>query len=186
MNRGKRNRTFGSGSCRSKKRYRKTKDKKDLESLKTCYLIRDSEIEMFLEEDGVNYLEYKAASKEVEGGLGLVYNISLRELYKLYNQTGSGLFKDNVRVGIVGNEANRLRNNFKTKFLLGLYGLNNSYNTDSTFKEKVNEYLKENNGSENFDGYENALENFGFTIMESRFIHLKSSELKKIKLFSTH
>lgn len=140
----------------------KRKVKKDLESLKTCYLIQDSEIEMFLEEDGVNYLEYKAASKEIEGGLGLVYNISLRELYKLYNQTGSGLFKDNVRVGIVGHEANRLRNNFKTKFLLGLYGLNNSYNTDSIFKGKVTEYLKENNGSENFDGYENALENFWF------------------------
>ncbi|PFX50815.1 DNA mismatch repair protein MutH [Bacillus wiedmannii] len=140
----------------------KRKLRKDLESLKTCYLIRDSEVEIFLEEDGVNYLEYEVASKEIEGGLGLVYNISLRELYKLYNQTGSELFKDNVRVGIVGSEANRLRNNFKTKFLSGLYGLNNSYNTDSIFKEKVNEYLKENNGSENFDGYQNALENFWF------------------------
>ncbi|PGY12356.1 DNA mismatch repair protein MutH [Bacillus cereus] len=140
----------------------KRRVKKNLESLKTCYLIQDNEIEIFLEEDGVNYLEYKGGGKEIEGSLGLVYNISLKELYKLYDRTGSDLFKDNVRVGIVGNEANRLRNNFKTKFLLGLYGLNNSHNIDSIFKEKVNEYLKESNGSEDFKGYQNALGNFWF------------------------
>lgn len=140
----------------------KRKIKQDLESLKTCYLIQDNEIELFLEEEGINYLEYKAVNTESENGIGLVYNMSLKELYKLYNQTGSELFKDNVRVGISGNQANRLRDNFKTKFLLGLYGLNNSDNTDLDFKEEVNEYLKENNGSDNFNGYQNALENFWF------------------------
>ncbi|MBJ8024503.1 DNA mismatch repair protein MutH [Bacillus cereus] len=140
----------------------KRKIKKDLESLKTCYLIQDNEIELFLEEEGINYLEYKGVNTENESGIGLVYNMSLKELYKLYNQTGSELFKDNVRVGISGSQANRLRDNFKTKFLLGLYGLNNSDDKDSEFKEKVNEYLKENNGSDNFNGYQNALGNFWF------------------------
>ncbi|HDR4735987.1 TPA: DNA mismatch repair protein MutH [Bacillus cereus] len=140
----------------------KRKIKKDLESLKTCYLIQDNEIELFLEEEGINYLEYKGVNTENESGIGLVYNMSLKELYKLYNQTGSELFKDNVRLGISGSQANRLRDNFKTKFLLGLYGLNNSDDKDSEFKEKVNEYLKENNGSDNFNGYQNALGNFWF------------------------
>ncbi|WP_242293422.1 DNA mismatch repair protein MutH [Bacillus cereus group sp. BfR-BA-01381] len=140
----------------------KRKIKKDLESLKTCYLIQDNEIELFLEEEGINYLEYKGVNTENESGIGLVYNMSLKELYKLYNQTGSELFKDNVRLGISGSQANRLRDNFKTKFLLGLYGLNNSDDKDSELKEKVNEYLKENNGSDNFNGYQNALGNFWF------------------------
>lgn len=47
-------------------------------------------------DDGINYLEYRADS-ELEG---YVYNVSMYNLKKLFNVTGTTLFKMNVRNGL--------------------------------------------------------------------------------------
>ncbi|WP_144514036.1 DNA mismatch repair protein MutH [Bacillus thuringiensis] len=149
---------------------------------KLCYWSQDDEIEMTLEEEGLNYLEYKISNKNFNEDKGLVYNMSLKELYSLYNRTGVELFKDNVRVKIVNAQSERLRNNFKTSFLLGLYNLNTSYNTTQEFKDLLNNYIKESTGSEDFEGHEVALEGFwfhhnGITIYSSRKFQIKEDKV---------
>ena len=149
-------------------------------SARSVYYNKEDEIALELEECGINYLEYKVLNKECKESKGLIFNISLQELYKLYNRTGISLFKDNVRIGISGNKSSSLRNNFKTTFLLGLYSLNENKNLKS--KSEIKDYLIDSNGSEDFEGYQTAIENFwfhhnGITVYSEDSFHIEEDKI---------
>lgn len=69
-------------------------------------------------DDGINYLEYRADS-ELEG---YVYNVSMYNLKKLLNVTGTTLFKMNVRNGLKKNPIGKdLRRQFRKYLCIGIY-----------------------------------------------------------------
>lgn len=69
-------------------------------------------------DDGINYLEYRADS-ELEG---YVYNVSMYNLKKLFNVTGTTLFKMNVRNGLKKNPIGKdLRRQFRKYLCIGIY-----------------------------------------------------------------
>lgn len=131
-----------------------------LASVKSVYYYKEGEISLELEDDGINYLEYKVSNKEHKESKGVIFNLTLQELYKLYNRTGVSLFRDNVRIGISGSKSSSLRNNFMITFLLGLYKLYE--NKKIVSENEIKDYLIDRNGSEDFDGYQTAMENFWF------------------------
>ncbi|MFP3512719.1 DNA mismatch repair protein MutH [Peribacillus sp. SIMBA_075] len=160
------------------------KGKRDINSLiaiaRSVYYNKNDNISLELEECGINYLEYKVSNKESKESKGLIFNLSLQELYQLYNRTGISLFKDNVRIGIPGTKSSTLRNNFKTTFLLGLYNLNENKKLKSN--EKIKDYLINSNGSENFEGYQTAIENFwfhhnGITVYSEDSFHIEEDKI---------
>lgn len=89
------------------------RDEKSVSKLfsKTIYLYEECTEKLTLEVDskGINYLEYPSEDmlKDCDqinstGELkGYIYNMSFLELRKIFNVTGSGLFKYNVRYGLV-------------------------------------------------------------------------------------
>lgn len=83
------------------------------------------------DQDGINYLELSTFRKgriEVDAK---IFNISMKELKKLYNVTAKYLFKQNVRVGI---ENKKIGKNLKEEFMnylkVGLIQISNSKSID--------------------------------------------------------
>ena len=84
-------------------------------------------VELEVEGCGENYLEYLPESSitydgEVKRLLGRSYNISFRELKKIFNVTGKDLFSRNVRFGLRNNgTGNLLQIKFKEYIKIGAY-----------------------------------------------------------------
>lgn len=77
---------------------------KTFEEVHSVYFPEDNYIEIQVEGDGVNYLQSPNYSDKGELQ-GVVVNCPLLELKKLYNLTGAGLFKRNVREGVQGSKS---------------------------------------------------------------------------------
>lgn len=60
-------------------------------------------VEIKVDDGGINYLEYNNNNLE-----GWIYNVSLYDLKKLYNVTGSRLFDHNVRYGLLDDKIGQL------------------------------------------------------------------------------
>lgn len=81
-------------------------------------------IEIEVEQEGINYLEYKTSEKDDEKKYlsGYIYNISYSELKKILNVTGKNLFRENVRIGLNNNKTGeKLKKAFKDYIKVGLY-----------------------------------------------------------------
>lgn len=81
-------------------------------------------IEIEVEQQGINYLEYKTSEIDNEKNYlnGYIYNISYSELKKILNVTGTSLFRENVRVGLNYNKTGeKLKKAFKDYIKVGLY-----------------------------------------------------------------
>lgn len=95
--------------------------KKIFSGSEKIYATADQIIKLKVDKDGINYLENPESKREfVESEnneseiSGLVVNCNFYELKKVYNATGSMLFKRNVRNGIEKNKA--IRNIFNQYF----------------------------------------------------------------------
>ena len=92
----------------------------------SIYINIEDEIEIEVEEKGINYLEYKIISENIsseEKNLeGYIYNISYLELKKILNVTGKNLFKENVRIGLDNNKiGKKLKKTFKDYIKVGIF-----------------------------------------------------------------
>ncbi|VYU65917.1 hypothetical protein [Clostridium paraputrificum] len=92
----------------------------------SIYIDAADEIEIEVEKDGINYLEYE--TEDINDGStinylnGYIYNISYLELKKVLNVTGKKLFQENVRVGINNNKTGKkLKKVFKDYIKVGIY-----------------------------------------------------------------
>ena len=81
----------------------KNEIEKTFEEVHSVYFPKDNYIEIQVEGDGVNYLQSPNYSDNGELQ-GIVVNCPLLELKKLYDLTGAGLFKRNVREGVQGSK----------------------------------------------------------------------------------
>lgn len=95
--------------------------KKIFSGSEKIYTTADQIIKLKVDKDGINYLENPESKREfvesenAESEIsGLVVNCNFYELKKVYNATGSMLFKRNVRNGIEKNKA--IRNIFNQYF----------------------------------------------------------------------
>lgn len=79
----------------------------------SIYTALSNTIEFMVEEQGINYLEYKLDnSLDLEG---YIYNVSFGELFKLFNVTGSNLFRKNVRNGLKNSSTgDKIKDKFMT------------------------------------------------------------------------
>lgn len=75
-------------------------------------------IELEVEENGVNYLDYRFSDSN-DKIVGRVYNLSFAELKKVFNVTGTYLFRKNVRMGMKKNGG--LKENFQEYVKVGAY-----------------------------------------------------------------
>lgn len=120
------------------------------------YFPKEASIKLELEDKGINFLEY--IEDDVEG---FIVNLPLKELSKLYNQTGKNLFKDNVRVGISNpSKSSTLRAGFKEVFERGLYLLYKERN--SSFFKYVETYIRNERFLQDDNKDSKILENFWF------------------------
>ena len=92
----------------------------------SIYIKIEDEIEIEVEEKGINYLEYKTmtenTSSEEKHLEGYIYNISYLELKKILNVTGKNLFKENVRIGLEKNKiGKKLKKTFKDYIKVGIF-----------------------------------------------------------------
>lgn len=92
----------------------------------SIYTKIEDEIEIEVEEKGINYLEYKtiseSTSSEEKHLEGYIYNISYLELKKILNVTGKNLFKENVRIGLEKNKiGKKLKKIFKDYIKVGIF-----------------------------------------------------------------
>lgn len=84
-------------------------------------------VELEVDGRGENYLEYKTNLPSDQEGearylSGRSYNISFRELKKIFNVTGKELFRRNVRFGLKNNNTgNQLQSRFKEYIKIGAY-----------------------------------------------------------------
>ncbi|MEG1060360.1 MAG: AIPR family protein [Oscillospiraceae bacterium] len=130
-------------------------------------------VELEIEDEGINYLEYSNNSSDLKLS-GRVYNISFFELKKLFNVTGAHLFVNNVRYGIKKHQTGDL---LKTKFREYLCGaIYSVLKSRSMIEEKDDEQIIEILGvnpreiqepnllSENFWFYHNGVTIFCYGI----------------------
>lgn len=107
----------------------KAQDKRDLNNFFirkiSVYTELKSELKLQVDDDGINYLEYEADNTNTEENekiTGFVYNLSLYELKKLFNVTGTYLFKMNVRNGLRKDKTGKqLKKKFGDYLCVGLY-----------------------------------------------------------------
>lgn len=113
------------------KELKKAADKKQLlqwfEEKTAFYTELNNLVELDVEEDGVNYLQYESNSRYLEEHVGRclksrVYNVSFAELKKIFNVTGKDLFRKNVRYGLRNNRTgNDIQVKFKEYVRVGAY-----------------------------------------------------------------
>lgn len=100
----------------------------------SIYTSMSDTIEFMVEQQGINYLEYSLNESclDLEG---YIYNISFGELFKLFNVTGSNLFRKNVRNGLKNSSTG---NKIKDKFMsyLKVYIYNHLAKTASDIEKK--------------------------------------------------
>ena len=107
----------------------KASDKKQLlnwfEKKISYYTESEDNIELEVEDRGENYLEYEARNgikDEIKRLCGRAYNISFKELKKIYNVTGKELFRRNVRYGLKNDKTGELLQlKFKEYIKIGAY-----------------------------------------------------------------
>lgn len=112
----------------------------------SIYIKIEDEIEIEVEEKGINYLEYKTMlentldkEKYLEG---YIYNISYLELKKILNVTGKNLFKENVRIGLDNNKiGKKLKKTFKDYIKVGIFNCIDKELKNSVGEEKLLEVL---------------------------------------------
>lgn len=120
-------------SCSTKN----AKEKREILSIfeqKISYYIDSSKsVNLNLEDDGINFLEYN--NGQTPNVYGKVYNINMFEIFKLFNVTGTELFKRNVRIGINNKtiQPKKLKENFKKYFQASIF----NFVSDSNSKEKL-------------------------------------------------
>lgn len=108
----------------------------------SIYIQSNGRLDLKIEQEGINYLEYESSNKSsltdsphIEAK---VYNLSMKELHKLFNVTGTSLFKLNVRLGILNKKAGRaLKEEFKNYLRVGII-LSSELKND---KEKIQKYF---------------------------------------------
>lgn len=110
------------------------------------YTNRPDQVEIEVEQDGINFLEYETDAEnneKVKGYLnGYIYNVSYQELKNIFNVTGRKLFCENVRVGLSNNKiGKKLGKAFKDYVKVGMYlelMKENEYkNYDEIIKEEL-------------------------------------------------
>lgn len=107
----------------------KASDKKQLlnwfEKKISYYTESGDNIELEVEDRGENYLEYEAKNgtkDEIKRLCGRAYNVSFKELKKIYNVTGKELFRRNVRYGLKNDKTGEfLQLKFKEYIKIGAY-----------------------------------------------------------------
>lgn len=110
----------------------------------SVYASQENQISLEVEESGINYLEYILESNAELNGF--IYNVSIYELKKLFNITGSSLFKMNVRNGLRKNTTGReLRRKFRNYLCTGIYDYLVSSDEVKAQEEKIREILEINN-----------------------------------------
>lgn len=89
----------------------------------SIYITSGEYINLDVDEDGENYLEYTPIVETNEKQfLGRVYNIPFSQLKELFNVTGKDLFSRNVRSGLGNNKTgNEIKQKFKEYIKLGAY-----------------------------------------------------------------
>lgn len=81
-----------------------------------------NKIQIQVDDYGENYLEYLQHNLQITGLRGRIYNISFKELKKIFNVTGKELFKENVRYGLKNNRIGHLLQlKFKEYIKIGAY-----------------------------------------------------------------
>ena len=119
------------------KREERTKLKEIYSQKISYYTDIDIEMEIPVDEDGINYLEYKY-NKEYNDEekielKGFVYNVSMAELKEVFNVTGSNLFNKNVRYGL-NKDRTGLKLKAKFKKYIQVKCLMNYENDEKMFK----------------------------------------------------
>lgn len=122
-------------------------------------------VSLEIEDDGINYLEYKNGSDNSFTLKGHVYNVSFYELKKLFNVTGAHLFSSNVRYGLKKHSTGELlKTKFREYLCVALYKkILSQYNSTMTAEQREN--IEETLGIKTFEGRCDDLslpENFWF------------------------
>lgn len=143
----------------------------------SLYSYISEEIIFEVDNQGINYLEYPPRKKDDLQLRGLIYNLSFYELKKLFNVTGTHLFKNNVRYGLPKNSiGDTLRLSFKEYLLVSIYQQVELFNVSKEILSDVGELLggignygEEKNVSlpENFWFYHNGISIFSFDKVKS-------------------
>ncbi|WP_188353520.1 AIPR family protein [Leuconostoc pseudomesenteroides] len=109
-------------------------------------------------DDSINYLEYSD-----DNITGNIYTLSFNEIFKLYNVTGTSLFKYNVRNGM--RKSNRiiskqLRASFQSHFSNALYEVTSELSTNNQEVNTIRKVLE--NQSNDYDNNIENKHNFWF------------------------
>ena len=122
---------------------KKVDEKRKIENIfinaKIVFSDSTKEIPLNLEKEGINYLEYSSGVANA-----VIYNLTLAQIFEIYNVTGEALFEDNIRVGIKASKKNPITRNFNEVFLKEIY---NSLDKKTSSQDKktieFNNYTKE-------------------------------------------
>lgn len=154
------------------KKLRKASDKKQLlrwfDKKIPFYTELGNLVELEVEGRGENYLEYipplSVCPKEgIQNLSGRTYNVSFRELKKIFNVTGKALFSRNVRFGLRNNNTgNQLQLKFKEYIRIGAYIKWKEEHPEDTDEEKLKQIFEIEEGfatrvPENFWFYHNGI-----------------------------
>lgn len=115
---------------KTKKRLSREEQKKlkEVYDQKVSYYIEiDEEMSISVDDNGINFLEYsdcsRTSSNKKNDLKGFIYNVSMKELKRVFNVTGSNLFNKNVRYGLNRDRTGlkikeKFKNYIKVKFLM--------------------------------------------------------------------
>lgn len=153
----------------------KAADKKQLlnwfEKKISYYTEAGDNIELEVENRGENYLEYEARNgtkDEIKRLCGRAYNISFKELKKIYNVTGKELFRRNVRYGLKNDKTGELLQlKFKEYIKIGAYLNWIKMNPDDEKKDYIKKLFEIEDGymsriPQNFWFYHNGITIFSY------------------------
>ncbi|WP_062532829.1 hypothetical protein [Jeotgalibaca dankookensis] len=148
----------------------------------SIYTNTPEEISLEVDQKGINYLEYIKNDFEAH-----IYNLSMYELYKLFDATGINLFKYNVRIGITNQIAGRqLKEEFKTYLKAGIVNAFPSevYNDDIIKHFGVTHYQIENYQPETFwykhNGVNIFIDSESNFILENKYVTLNPDKVSVI------
>lgn len=154
------------------KKLKNSKDRKDLlylfDNKISYYIDLSNSLKIEVDEQGENYLEYYNYDNDenIISLKGRVYNISFKELKKIFNVTGKELFRENVRYGLKKNSlGNSLQLKFKEYIKIGAYMKWNEENKDCD-DEKIKQVFEIDNdykirSPRNFWFYHNGITIYG-------------------------
>ena len=114
---------------------------KELFDQKIAVYTRNDVVQFMLEEEGINYLEYKENSSEL---LGWIYTIPYLELKKLFNVQGKRAFRRNSRTSLLKTNSTKkkVEKNFREYIINGFF---EELKNDSFYigdeKKKIKELL---------------------------------------------